>query len=181
MSALITITSRVSAKRLHGEIPPAIHIAAMLACATNAPDHGRIRPWRFIKIEGQGLDALAQLFAEASCNANTAAAEHSRKRAYLAPLVFVAVECLRRNTKIPEFEQTLSVGAATENLILAARALGYGVMWKTGALAYDPVVRDQLGLAENERIAGFIYVGDSESESQPRSRMACEQFVTSWP
>ena len=181
MEALLTITGRASARQLGGAIPPDIHIEAMLVCAMNAPDHGRLRPWRFIVIKGQGRDALGDLFSSADCNTFPEAAELARKRAMLSPLVLVCVECARTSPKVSAFEQTLSVGAAIENIILAAAALGYGTMWKTGPLACDPVVVRGLGLSDGERIAAFLHVGEIEREGSPRSRKPLHESVTFWP
>lgn len=181
MEALLTITGRASARTLGGAIPPDLDIEAMLACAMNAPDHGRLRPWRFIVVKGHGREALGDLFSSASCHGSPAAAELARKRAYLSPLVLVCLECVRGSPKVSGFEQTLAVGAAIENIILAATALGYGAMWKTGPLARDPVVIKGLGLGDGERIAAFLHIGEIEMEGSPRSRKRLDECVTSWP
>jgi len=65
----------------------------------------------------------------------------------------------RLNPKVPEIEQVIAVGAAAQNLILAAHDLGYGVMWKTGAAAYDSDVKAVVGLKEHDHIVGIIHVG----------------------
>ena len=66
---------------------------------------------------------------------------------------------MKSTAELAPGEQVLAVGAAIENLILAARAAGLGTMWKTGGAAYDPTVKHALGLADTDQVAGFIHVG----------------------
>ena len=80
----------------------------------------------------------------------------------------VVVAQLIESPKIPEIEQMLSAGAAAHNVLLASNALGFGSIWLTGANAYDPYACDELGLEENERIIGFIYIGTPTIEIPPR-------------
>ena len=65
--------------------------------------------------------------------------------------------------KIPAVEQVIAVAAAAENMILAAHALGYGTMWKTGASAYDDGFKMAIGLEPTDHIVGYIYLGTNAS------------------
>jgi nitroreductase len=80
----------------------------------------------------------------------------------------------------PEWEQVLSAGASAFNLCLAANALGYGTSWITEWFAYSPRIRAALGLAENERVAGFVYIGTVGERSEERERPQLADIVTRW-
>ncbi len=82
-----------------------------------------------------------------------------REKALRAPLLIVVSAKVVRGHKVPEVEQLLAVGAATQNLVLAAHAQGLGAMWRTGAAAYDPMVKQALGIDPDDGIVGFVYVG----------------------
>ena len=74
-------------------------------------------------------------------------------------IVVVGCTVRREQTKIPEIEQVIAAAAAAENLFLAAHDLGYGVMWKTGAAAYDAGVKAAIGLNTLDHIVGIMHLG----------------------
>ncbi len=164
MELLNAIESRTSAGRLTDPGPTPAHLAQILNAAGSAPDHGRLRPWRFIVVESP----LKEQFAHAAASAKRARLPvmsdeqfaTERYKVVRSPLIIV-VGCAvnREATKIPEVEQVVAVAAATENLFLAAHDLGYGVMWKTGAAAYDPAVKELLGLRVTDHIIGIMHLG----------------------
>ena len=80
--------------------------------------------------------------------------------------------------KIPEWEQQLSAGACAMSLVLAAHALGYAASWITEWYAYDRRVLDGLGLAANERMAGFVHIGHPSKPPEERERPALAAIVT---
>jgi nitroreductase len=82
-----------------------------------------------------------------------------REKIMRSPTIVVVGCALRENPKIPEIEQIVAVGAAAQNLFLAAHDLGYGVMWKTGAAAYDPGVKAVVGLKAHDHIVGILHLG----------------------
>jgi len=180
VDALLNIASRATPRQLGGDTPSQIEIRAMMNCAVNAPDHGRVRPWRFLVIKEEGLAALGEVFAAASGNADSAAGNAARARALRSPLLIVAIYSPHAEARISEFEQLLSVGAAVENCILAAGALGYGAMWKTGKLALASEVQAALGLTKREKISGFIHIGTA-SGPEPGERLKHDAFVANWP
>ena len=103
-----------------------------------------------------------------------------RQRFLRAPLVVGVVSRVVATPGAPEWEQVLSAGAACFNLCLAANALGYGTSWITEWVAYSPIVRAALKLADNERIAGFVYVGTPATRPPDRERPALADIVTRW-
>ncbi|OZA91961.1 MAG: hypothetical protein B7X76_01170 [Azorhizobium sp. 39-67-5] len=63
-------------------------------------------------------------------------------------------------------------------MLIAAAALGYGATWLTEWAAYEPKARAALGLAEDERITGFVYIGTALHKLEDRPRPPLEQIVT---
>ena len=102
-----------------------------------------------------------------------------RAKALRAPLIIV-VAARTQVCKIPQIEQVLAVAAAAQNIMLAAHALGFGAMWKTGDPAYDDSVKSALGLETTDSIVGFLYLGTADGTSLPAVRPLPEQFVTEW-
>ena len=171
MDALAALSSRQSvAPAFLGEPgPDDAALERILAAGASAPDHGRLRPWRFIVVRGDARARLGEVFAQAlrqrDSEASEAALEQERKRPLRAPLVIaVAARIAKDHPKIPEVEQILSTGAAVQNILLAAHAQGFGAKWLTGANAYDEHVKSALGLAPQDRLVGFIHIGTIEGK-----------------
>jgi nitroreductase len=164
MELFAAIDTRASAGRLTTPGPSAGHLSRILDAAGRAPDHGRLRPWKFIVPEGE----LRERFATAAAAAKRVrlptmtdeqfAAERD-KLTRSPTLVVVACAVRREQSKVPEIEQVVAAAAAAENLFLAAHDLGYGVMWKTGAAAYDANVKATLGLDAADHIIGIMHLG----------------------
>jgi nitroreductase len=164
MDLFEAITTRSSAAKMGEPGPTPADLARILDAAGHAPDHGRLRPWRLIVLD----EAARTAFSEASVAARrdrspTPTPEQlaaERQKIWRAPTV-VVVGCAvhRDNPKVPEIEQVLAAGAAAQNLFLAAHALGYGAMWKTGPAAYEAVVKAAIGLRPTDHIVGIMYLG----------------------
>ncbi len=182
--ALQLLRSRRSVKpvELVGPAPPAEDIDTLLTIASRVPDHGKLVPWRFIVFEGNGrLEAgqlIAQAFRRKYPEATAEQVEFERRRLARAPLVIAVVSRAGPHVKIPEWEQVLSAGAAAMNLVLAAHALGYGANWMTEWYAYDRGLLDALGLAPNERIAGFVHIGRQGEAPADRPRPPLSAIAT---
>lgn len=163
MEALEALHWRVSAPRVTEPAPDAGQREAIYRAALRAADHGLLRPWRFLVVEGEGLDRLGELSVRAAEADNPALSEPERQalraKPRRAPLILVAIAACREHPKVPEVEQLLSTGAAVQNMLNAAFAQGLGAFWRTGWMAYHPVVARGLGLTEDERIVGFLYLG----------------------
>jgi nitroreductase len=159
--------------------PTEEELAILLRLATRAPDHGKLAPWRFIVLEGEDkarftgrLEAIAHERGDA-----TAAAKLAKLK---IPPLAVAVISSPRPAAIPEWEQVLSAGAVGATLTYAALAMGYGANWITDWYAYDPQARDVLGLAEPERVAGFILIGTPREPPLERERPDPAALTTRW-
>ncbi|MET0547123.1 MAG: nitroreductase [Caulobacterales bacterium] len=184
LSALELLHSRASAIKLGEPGPSQGDIEAILRAAVTAADHGRVRPWRFIVMQGEGRNKLGALMAQSFQAANPAASPEDLQREankpLRAPVIIALVAKTDSKHKIPVIEQILAAGAAGAHLMLAANALGYGVTWKTGAAAYDPLVRDGLGFADGDVIIGFFYIGTDPKIGAPPPRAEIGAVTDYW-
>lgn len=184
-SAIEVLINRVSSGLLTAPGPTAGDLQIIQQAALRAADHRQLRPWRFLVIEGQGLERLGELFLTAKThdNPSISAEEASRTRSLplRAPLLIVAIASCTEDPKVPEIEQLLSAGAAVQNMLNAAFALGYGAMWRTGDLASHAGVRDGLGLGGNETIVGFLYLGTSRGALREAPGLDTANFFKAWP
>lgn len=171
MQAIDALLKRRSAKTLTDPPPDDGALELLLASAVRAPDHGRLRPWRFIVIRGAARERLGELLADQLRRTQPAASaeslERERQKAMRAPLIIAVAAVCNASAKIPAIEQILSAGAAAQNMMLAANALGFGSMWKTGGAAYDEVVKVALGLEAKDAIVGFLYLGTLPADALP--------------
>ncbi len=162
--------------------PTAQEIETILGVAARVPDHGKLAPWRFIVFAGEARDRagaiVAEVFAKANPSADEAQLATERKRFSLAPLVIGVVSRAGPHEKIPEWEQVLSAGAVCMNLIVAANALGFATVWLTEWYAYDRAVLERLGIAANEKVAGFVHVGRAPGPRDDRPRPVLADIVT---
>src|SRR5262249_42626048 len=153
-----------------------------LTIASRVPDHGKLMPWRFIVIEGDGRrrlgDLIARIFSLDNPEAGEVRLAASAERIRSAPVTVAVVSRAKPHPKIPEWEQVLSPGAAAMNLLPAAAALGYGAVWLTGWYAYDRRILEPLGLAPDEKIVAFIHLGTETERQTDRVRPALTDIVT---
>jgi nitroreductase len=171
MQAIDALLQRRSAKVLGEPAPDESALELLLESAARAPDHGRLRPWRFVVIRGAAREGLGELLAEQlrrkQPGASAESLQRERQKALRAPLIIVVAAVCNASAKIPAIEQILSAGAAAQNIMLAAMALGFGAMWKTGDAAYDDSVKAALGLEGRDAIVGFLYVGTPPADGVP--------------
>jgi nitroreductase len=184
MDALDLMLSRESALKLEPPGPSAAELETIFETAVRAPDHGRLRPWHFVVIDEARRAAFGNLMAESLRRRDPtvpeAGLQRERDKAFRSPVIVVVAAKVRRGHNIPEIEQIASASAAAQTIMLAAPALGYGAVWKTGAPAYDPAVKIALGLAGDDDIIGFLYIGTRVGGSSPIPRPEPSDFVTTW-
>jgi nitroreductase len=164
--------------------PDDTQLLAMLDVALHVPDHGRLEPWRFVRIRGDERRRLGERIAAIHrCkqpDASESAFDKLRNRFNAAPEIIAVVTRLTAGHKVPEIEQRLSAGSVCFQLLLAAHGSGFGAQWLTGWPAYDADVHALLGLASNEEIAGFIHIGTPVGELPDRERPAASSLLTEW-
>ncbi|MGF1606453.1 MAG: nitroreductase [Rhodothalassiaceae bacterium] len=184
LSRLLTRRS-VMAANLGEPGPQPSQLDQILAAGLRVPDHGKLAPWRFLTFQGTARAAFGTVLAEAFRAANPEAADKlvafERDRFCRAPTVVAVISSPTvPHAKIPEWEQILSAGAACQMLLLAASALGFSGQWLTEWYAYDARVAAALGLTEQERVAGFVYLGTAQQPPQERDRPALADKVRPW-
>lgn len=184
MDALEALHERVSVPRLTGPAPTEEQRQALFKAALRAPDHAWLRPWRFLLVEGEGLEALGELFGQAALSDTPDLAADTLARyqglPLRAPLMIVAISCHQLHDKVPVIEQDLSCGAAVSNMLVAAHALGLGAVWRTGALAYHPLVRRGLGVGDSEQIIAFLYVGHPAGSVKNVPELDAAEYFQRW-
>jgi nitroreductase len=175
-AALAALDARrsVPSRLLGAPGPTPDQLLRMLASAVRVPDHGKLVPWRFLRIEGDARlrlgDALAERARALDADAPDAAVEKDRLRFSFAPTVVAVIAHVTPGHKVPEIEQLLSGGAVCFALLQAAQALGFGAQWLTGWAAYDDAIRGLLGVGPGERILGFIHIGTAAEAAPERVR-----------
>ena len=178
------LQQRNSAPKLTEPGPSEPELEQMFRAAMRAPDHARLRPWRFLTVAGERRHALGEVLAKALAQRNPDSDEVAREKAanapLRAPLVVVVIARIGEHPKVPPIEQQLSAGCAAHGLLLAAEALGYAGVWRTGDAAFDRGVMDSLGLAGNEEIIGFLYLGTRQGDPKPLPQMEPADYVSRW-
>lgn len=186
MNAIDLLLNRNSAARLTEPAPTGAAREQIFRAALRAPDHGRLRPWRFLVVEGDDRLRFGELLAEVNAvddpALDAAARGRIRDKALRAPLLVLVTARLREHPKVPEIEQLLSAGCAALNMLLAAEALGFGGMWRSGAVIYRPETLRGLGLdPERERLVGVLYLGTVLGERKPLPEEDPADFFAPWP
>jgi nitroreductase len=183
MDAYEALVTRISPKELCEPAPDEAALRKIVAAGLRAPDHGRLRPWRFIAIRGEARYRLGEVLAASLARRDPKAGDESereRQKPLRAPLVLVVAAHIADSPRIPPVEQLLSAGAAAQNIMIACHALGFGAMWKTGAPAYDRSVKEALGLAAADEIVAFLYIGTPKTMLKPPAPLDPADFVRAW-
>jgi len=182
-AALTFLSSRRSRplRTLAAPAPTPEDLGEMLQIASRVPDHGKLEPWRFVVLEKPALERLADeaaVFAATHLMPEEIAVKGVSQLAQ-SPLCVVLIAVPRPTDKVPEIEQTLSVGAAGMQLVNAALAAGWGAAWLTGWIAHDPrFASPAFGLSEGEWVAGLIHIGTETSPPPERPRPDLGSIVT---
>lgn len=185
-SAIDNLLTRrsVLANNLGEPGPDDAQLERMLTVASRVPDHKKLCPWRFVVFKGDARGAFGEVLAQACRAAEPSVGdvrlETEAQRFLRAPVVVAVISSLVENPVVPEWEQVLSAGAACQNLLHAATALGFAGQWITEWYAYDPMVQRALDLRPGERIAGFVYIGTAREQPTERDRPALEDIVSNW-
>lgn len=178
------ILERSSEPRLTSPAPDKALLDTVFECAARAPDHALLRPWRYLVIEGDGLQALGNLFASAADDPHQPLSTDREKLLRMpqrAPMMIVGIGCYRPHPKVPQEEQTMSAAVGMGYMLLALQSAGFGAMWRTGPVAHHPAIRKGLGIADDETIVGFLYVGTVDRAKPSVPRPAVTEFVSRWP
>ncbi|MBS0344346.1 MAG: nitroreductase family protein [Proteobacteria bacterium] len=183
---LATLLSRrsVSPRRQAWPGPSEAQLQQMVQAALRAPDHGRKLPWRLIEFDDSRRGELAQLFEDEkrrrTPNASAQDVERARAHATQTPAMLAFVVRPEPDAAVPEHEQWLSAGAALGNLLLAAHAMGFGAIVLSGDRCKDDILRQALGVAQGETLAGFVSIGMTASPVPPAAPIDVDRVLSTW-
>jgi nitroreductase len=179
---LLKTRRSVKPREMTGPGPSPADLETILTIGARVPDHGKLAPWRFIVFEGDSRaragEVIAGVYARKNPNASPAEIEVEKKRMMDAPLVIGVVSLTKVHPKVPPWEQEMSAGASAMNIVTAATALGYGACWLSGWFSFDRDVLDGFGLRADEKLAGFIHIGNVTKSSDDRPRPSLSEIVT---
>lgn len=181
--SLVHSRRNVTPRRLVAPGPDHAQLQALLALAAAAPDHGQLTPWRFVIVPSAQRHRLAEVFARALCDRDPGATEQqlasAREKAHRAPLLMVAIACLGpREPDTPSLERMVSMGAAIQNLLLGAHAMGFGAGLTSGKAMASSRLRALLALTDDEMAVCCVNVG-TVTRNKPRDglRPDAQAFV----
>lgn len=182
---LLSLRRSTNAAMLGEPGPDGRQLDDLLRIAARVPDHRRVVPYRFIVIEGEARrgfgDVLGKALAsEKKPEKEAKATDKGMVLALRAPTIVAVVARIDIDHKTPEWEQTLTVGAVCQTLLVAASAMGFASQWLTEWIAYDPDVAAGLGLSAGERVAGLVYLGTAKEPPKERQRPGMSDLVTRW-
>ncbi len=176
---LALLLGRRSCHALRAPAPSEAALELILKAALRVPDFQRLRPFRFLVAVGDGLDRLGAMMHRAAQAAGKP--EEVVKRAprmpHRAPMVIVVAATPRPSDVVPVFDQQLAAGCTVMAMQLAAQALGFGGIWRSGWLMYDRTLHAELGLGEADQIVGFLYLGTPDRVPAPPPEDRTDQFL----
>jgi nitroreductase len=181
---LISSRQNILPRRLFEPGPTAAQIEQLFRAAAAAPDHGQLRPWRFVLVPTDKRAELADVFAQALMDRDAGATpeqiESAREKAYRAPWLALVVACLGpREPDIPMLERMVSVGCAVQNMLLCAHSLAFGAGLTSGQAMSSARMRSLFHLQAGEEAVCFINVGTPSKRKAPSLRPEPSEFVSS--
>ena len=167
------ILARRSVSALVEPGPTHEQLERMLQAATTVPDHGKLRPYRFALIEGDGRaafgDALASVAAERKPGIPQGALDKTRDKAFRSPTI-IAIIASPKPGKIEVWEQHATAASAGYAIVLAAHALGVGAVWKSVPFTRGRALAELFQMSETEEMLGFIHLGTVDTSDTPEAR-----------
>ena len=184
MDAIKNLIERSSSGRLALPIPSREELELVYRAALRAPDHKNLKPSRFIEVSGDGLTKLSNIFVEfAKQNLSDKGEEQIEKyqrMPYRSPLIIILVSAFKQEKGVPEIEQMMSTACSAQSMLLALNALNYSGMWRTGKLSFNRSISNLLGLADNESVIGYLYVGTNVGPEKKIEIPNSNNFVEIW-
>jgi len=169
------IKQRRSIGQMTDEQPSREQIEQLLEAATYAPNHHITEPWHFFVLTGDARAELGKVMAE---SLKAQMEEPTSKKSQFqqlkecnkpqrAPVVItVAVRGIADQEEF--LEHVEATAAAVQNMLLAAQEMGLATIWRSGSASHDPQVKRWFGLAPEDHIVAFVYVGFPKNPRQER-------------
>ena len=180
MDAIELLLNRYSCNQLSAPAPSGTVLETIIKAGLRAPDHGGMTPWRFIVTEGEGLQTLSRYFQAAAFNQGKSEKDvlKAANAPFRAPQIITVIARIENHPKIPDVEQIMSAGCAVMAMQMAAQALGFNGIWRTGWFAYDEYIKQKLELEFNEHIVGFLYLGTPLVSCKKIRNLNISDFLT---
>ena len=163
MDAITAIHTRISVSEIRPDPIPRELIEKLLSSGSQAPNHYKVRPWRFLVLTGEGLkhlgDVLAKSLSLKAEKISLEALDRERAKPLRAPMIITVAVDKPAEPKISEVENICAAAAACQNILLAAHAMGLAAIWRTGPAAIDPLVKEFFGLEKDQHLIAFLYIG----------------------
>ena len=179
--ALSNILERNSPRLLIEPHPNPEQMKLVYEAALRAPDHGWIRPTRFIEVSGEGLEKLSNIFEQFAQkhlqDVSDEVLEKYRQAPFRAPMIVILVSSIKEHPKVPALEQMFSTAAAGQNILLALNALGFGGIWRTGKFALNKEIGSFLELDDNQEVLGYLYIGTPIGVNKKIPQLDPKDFV----
>ncbi len=184
MDALENIILRNSPRKLALPMPSEDQMKLVYKAALRAPDHAWLRPSRFIQVTGDGITKLSDIFVdfakEKLKEEDEQKLEKYKNAPFRAPMIIILVSHIQDHPKVPEIEQVMSTAAAAQNILLALKAINFAGMWRTGAFSLNNDITKYLGLDEDHRVLGYLYVGTPDGPDKKIPELDLDDFITKW-
>ena len=182
--ALMVERSNTAPKRLVAPGPTHEQLQLIFSAAAQAPDHGRIRPWRFVLVPSHKREDLGQAFVQAlqmrDIQAGPAQLQAAYEKAFRAPCLMLGVlDTAPVQAEIEASERLISLGCAVQNMLLMAQTFGLGSGITSGKAMNAPILRSLFQLTEHEQGVCFLNFGTVSTTKPARSRPVVEEFVSS--
>ena len=178
MDVFEAIYKRHSQGKVKQDPVPRSLIEKLLAAAVQAPNHYKVRPWRFVILTGDGRnrlgDIMAASFLDRIPDLSPEALDKTRALPLRAPVVIAVGVDKPTEEKVREVENIAAVATACQNLLLAAEAEGLAVKWRTGEWARDDKVKRFLGFSTDQHLIAFLYIGYPEFVAEYEPRLSFE-------
>ncbi len=156
------IVSRRSADKLVEPGPSPADLGRVLAAAGTVPDHGQLRPYRFVIVAGEGRQAFGHALAEAARERKPdlpdAKLDGIRAKALRSPSL-IAIIASPKPGKIETWEQVATASCTGYAIVLAAHALDIGAVWKSVPFTRGKGLTELFSLHATEEVLGWVHLG----------------------
>jgi len=184
MDALTALHTRNSVNLLTEPAPTKPQLDNIIKAGLKACDHGRLRPWKYIVIESEARLLFGTLLAKVKAKQDEIPLtpeleEKMQKKALRAPIIIAVAAKITDHNKVPEIEQIMSAAASAQMMMTAAHAQNIGAIWRSGALMFDELMHQGLGLETPDKLVGFIYLGAIKT-AKPLETLNSDDFTEYW-
>lgn len=180
LQAIITARRSIKPVVFNGKKIDDHAIRQLLELANWAPTHGLTEPWRFVVYSGEAVQQFcaehAELYRQGTSVEKFATAKYEKQKHNGDKASHLIIVYMQRGSSpaITGLEEICATAAAAEHILLGAEALGISVLWSTGGMILHPLMKEYLGLGEEDVVIGLLYMGYTDEPARPGRRMPVE-------